>query len=378
MLHINPAITKDTKLADLLDCAMDFDQNKADYTGQPGGFMVTPAGRLTTSGDTLYTGSGAAMLPSTFTRHALKQAAGKLGAAYDMTSLPTDYLLTLQDKAPELFAENINGAIDRMPKSRDWFVRTYNDQVRAVLSGEYLKFDNSDMLRLLNDVLQADQTEHKLSSRSFVNPDNMVTDVLFKDIHTGKGNGNGQFSLGVRIRNGEIGDWTGGVYPLIKRTSCDNSISIDDRAHSFTFKHFGKNTATTKRVMLKSAMAEILPFSVNIIQTLIEAEEKELPKFSDIVNGLGFKHGWSEEFTGAVFAGSEARYSLAGLVNGVTFAAHTAAPNNEAMTAAEFLGGALLFDSRGSMLREAEYIHNSRQARDEAKQARQAARALAV
>jgi hypothetical protein len=314
----------------------------------------------------------ASMTPVTFTRHALKQASGKLGAAFDLNSLPTDYLMTLQEKAPALFAQNMNGAIERMPAGRDWLIRTFEDKARAVLSDQYIVFDNTDMLRTLDDVLSNDDTAHRISTRSFVTPDNMVTDVLFKDIETGRGDGNGQFSIGVRIRNGEIGDWTGGVYPVVKKFSCDNSISIDDRAFSFVFKHFGKNTATTKRVMLKSAMGEILPFSVNIIEKLIQAEETHLPKFADIVNGLAMKHGWSVDFTGSVFAGSEARYSLAGLVNGITFAAHANASSPEQMTEMEFLGGAFLMDTRGALVREAEYIHNSKTARDEAKEARKA------
>lgn len=371
-------IKSDTRLCDLLDHAEELAQYKADYKGKPGEFQVTSDGRLTHSnGNTLDLGFSAKMTPAQFTRHALKQAAGKLGAAYDLASLPTDYLMTLQDKAPSLFAENMNGAIERMPSGRDWTIRTFDDgqttTCRAVLSGEYLVFDNIDMLKMLNEVLTTDGTEHRISTRSFVNPDNMVADVLFKDIETGRGNGNGQFSLGVRIRNGEIGDWTGGVYPVVKRTSCDNSIAIDERAMSYVFKHFGKNTAATKRTMLRAAMGEILPFSVNIVETLIEAEEKNLPKFADIVNGLAYKHGWSEDFTGSVFAGSEARYSLAGLVNGVTFAAHTRAANAEHMTEMEFLGGALLMDRNGHLVREAENIHNSKTAREAAKEARKAA-----
>lgn len=373
-------ISKDTQLSDLLAHASELAQYKADYTGKPNEFQVTTDGRLTQADAPLTLGFSAKMTPASFTRHALKQASGKLGAAYDLPSLPTEYLMTLQGKAPALFADNMNGAIERMPASRDWMVRTYTDpetgitSARAVLSGEYLKFDNVDMLNMLNEVLTTDETPHRISTRSFVTPDNMVTDVLFKDIETGRGDGNGQFSLGVRIRNGEIGDWTGGVYPVVKRTSCDNSIAIDERAMSFVFKHFGRNTASTKRVMLRAAIGDIIPFSVNIVEALIQAEEKELPKFADIVNGLGYKHGWSESFIGSVFAGSEARFSLAGLVNGVTYAAHTQASNAEHMTEMEFLGGALLMDTRGTMIREAEHIHNSKTAREEAKEARKTVR----
>lgn len=366
---MNTPITSTTQLSDLLDYANDLAQYKADYKGKPTEFTFTNDGLLTSrrlNGDLF----GYAMSPARLTDHAIKQACTKLGRAYELPSLPADYMRALQTKAPETFAQNMNAAIDRLPKGGGWTVRTYQDEARAVLSDEYLVFDNKDMLGLLNTVLETDNTPHRISTRSFVTVNNMVADVLFKDIHTGRSDGNGGFQLGVRIRNGEIGDWSGGIYPVVKRTSCDNSISVDDRAMSFTFKHFGRNTMASKRVMLKSAMMEILPFSTNIIEKLLEAEETELPRFADIVNGLGFKHGWSESFIGAVFAGSEARYSLAGLVNGVTFAAHTQASNPEAMTDAEFLGGALLFDSRQNLIHEAEAIHNSRTARDAAREAR--------
>jgi len=365
---MNTPITSQTQLSDLLAYAEELAQEKADYKGKPTEFTFTPDGLLTSAprGDMF----GYAMSPASLTDHALKQACSKLGRAYDLASLPADYMRALQNAAPNTFAENMNAAIQRLPGTNGWTVRTYQDQARAVLSDEYLVFDNKDMLSLLNTVLESDGTTHRISTRSFVTVNNMVADVLFKDIETGRGDGNGGFQLGVRIRNGEIGDWQGGVYPIVKRTSCDNSIAVDDRAMSFTFKHFGRNTAATKRVMLKGAIGEILPFSVNIVEKLLEAEEAELPKFADIVNGLGFKHGWSESFVGSVFAGSEARYTLAGLVNGITFAAHTQAPTPESMTDMEFLAGALLYDDGGSMVREAEAIHNSRTAREAAREAR--------
>lgn len=365
---MNTPITSETQLSHLLDYANELDQQKANYKGQPADFQFLPDGTLTgkpNQGDLF----AASMAPVALTEHAMRQACAKLGKAYGLTSLPTDYMFALQTQAPEALAQNMNAAISRVNANGGWLVRTYESNCRAVLSNEYLVFDNKDMLGLLNAVLETDATPHRISTRSFVSVDNMNVDVLFKDINTGRGDGNGGFSLGVRIRNGEVGDWQGGVYPIAKRTSCDNSISVDDRTMSYTFKHFGNKTATTKRVMLKAAMGEILPFSTNIIEKLIEAEEKELPSFGSIVEGLGVKHGWSQDFTHSVFAGSEARYTLAGLVNGVTFAAHTNAASPEAMVEAEFLGGALLFDS-GNLLREAEYIHNTRTAREAAKEAR--------
>lgn len=365
---MNTPITSTTQLCDLLDYANQLAQDKADYKGKPAEFLFMDDGRLTSkpAQGVLF---GASMQPVTLTDHALKQAFNKLGKAYGLNSLGTDHMKALSQVEPDLFALNMNRAMNRI-ESGGWTVRTYQDTGRAVLSNDYLIIDNPEMLGLLNTVLETDGTPHRISTRSFVTVNNMSVDILFKDIYTGRGNGNDEFQLGVRIRNGEIGDWKGGIYPVIKRTSCDNSISVDSRELCFEFRHAGKHTLTTKRVLMKSKIAEVLPFSVNIVNALIEAEEAELPKFSDIVNGLGIKHGWSEAFTGSVFAGSEARYSLAGLVNGVTFAAHTQAPSPEAMVDAEFLGGALLFDTSGGLIAEAQAIHNSRTAREAAKEVR--------
>lgn len=361
---MNTPITSETQLSNLLGYAEELGQYKADYKGKPNEFTFGNDGLLTNprpNGDLF----GYAMAPVQLTDHALTQACAKLGQAYKLPSLPVNYMRALQAQAPETFAGDMNAAIERLPKNGGWLVRTYESTCRAILSDDYLLgFDNKDMLGLLNTVLESDGSAHRISTRSFVNVNNMVVDILFKDVETGRGDGNGSFQRGVRIRNGEIGDWKGGVFPIVKRTSCDNSISVEGHDMSFTFKHFGKNTAPAKRIMLRGAIANILPFSVNIIEKLLEAEEQELPKFSDIVNGLAEKHGWHEEVIGGVFAGSETHYTLAGLVNGITFAAHANASTQEQMTDMEFLGGELLFDKSGSLIREAVAIHQTREARE--------------
>lgn len=370
---MNTHITQQTRLSDLFDEARDIAQYKADYTGAPADFLFTPDGHLTTQPK--QSGMFAvAPAPTALTRWAMQQACTKLGAAYGLPSLPAEYMDTLARHSPDLFADNMNAAIGRMPADKGWMVRTYKDTTRAVLSDQYLKLDNVDMLGMLDAAIGRDGSDHRLSSRSYVNPDNMVVDVLFKDIETGHGNGNGGFSIGVRIRNGEIGNWTGGVYPLVKRTSCDNSIAVDNRAMSFVFKHFGHKTAASKRVLLQATIGEVLPFSVQVVDALLAAEANQLPTFSDIVNGLAIKQGWTDAQTGAVFAGSEGRWSLAGLVNGVTYAAHTQTAKAEEMTGMEFLAGDLLFDN-GRILRDAERAYANRTDRDAARAERAAARA---
>lgn len=372
---MNTPITTETRLSNIYDYAMELKQQKADQTGPAQAFHFNEDGRLTVSSPNP---TSLALPPWSLNERAMYQITQKLGKAYDLPSLDFNYFMALKDKAPALLAANLNGAIERLPAGGNgWLVRGYGDQCRAVLSDQYLVIDNDQMLETLNTILSDDGTPHRISNHSFVNVDNMCVDIRFKDVTTphNDGGGNSHWGLGIRIRNGEVGDWSGGVYPMLWRSTCDNSISFDDRSMSFVFKHFGQRTLNSKKVMLKAAMGEILPFAAQLLDKMIEADGKELPTFGDIVNGLGIKHGWSEEFTQTVFAGTERRETLAGLVNGITFAAHEKAGSQEEMVDQEFLAGRLLFDERDSLTREAAVLYRNSIERENARTARAEARA---
>lgn len=356
------------QLNDLYERALELKQYKGDYKDKASQFTFNDDGTLTTKpAEAVLFGNS--MTPAPLTEWALKQAFGKLGKAYklngrSLNSLGTDHMKALVEEDPELFAINMNRAIARLPEKDGWLVRTYQDKVRAILSDEYLVIDNDTIISWLKEILDRDQSiQTRLSRYSFVNVDNMNIDVMFSDLQTGLGNGNDRWTIGVRIRNGEIGDWQGGCFAVARRGSCDNSISVDKEGFSYKFRHAGQKTLDLKKFMMKGTMLSLIPMAEKIVEAQIAAEEAELPNFADVVGGLKFKHGWSDDFTGAVFAGSEARYSVAGLVNGVTYAAHTQAANPEAQVEAEFLGGKILFDDTGSLIREAEHIYNSKAAR---------------
>lgn len=375
---MNAIINQNTQLCDLLDHANELKQYKADYRHNAREFKFLPDGSMTNSPEQTGLFAAASMTPGKLTEWALKQAFEKLGKAYNLSSIGSEHMKALEQVDPALFATNMNAAVNRLDEKEGWTVRTYTDpktnetNVRAVLSSQYLIIDNNDMLDLLNQVLTRNGTPHRIGTRSFVTSDNMSVDIMFAEVNTGLGNGNDSFERGVRIRNGEIGDWTGGVYPVIKRRSCDNSIAVDDRAMSFRFKHHGKNTLEFKRVQMHTAIGEILPFTFNVIEELVRAEEEALPNLSSVVLGMAEKYGWSESVIGAVYAGTEARQSVAGLVNGITYAAHTQQLAPETMSEMEFLGGAILFDEKRYMLAEAEAIHTSRTRREAARENRKA------
>lgn len=366
-------------IAQLMEDAQTLKQSKADYIQPAGEFKFLDNGALTNTTDATGLFAGTSMAPGFLTKFALDQAFEKLGKAYkrdgkSLNSLKSQHLEALAEVEPDLFATVMNRAIARMPEKATWTVRTFENTVRAVLSKDYLIIDNDEMLGTLQTILDQQQAVHRISTRSFLNADNMSVDILFKDIHTGKGDGNGGFTLGVRVMNGETGKWKGGVYPIVKRHSCDNSITTDNRELCYEFRHSGQNTAASKRVLIAEAIGRILPFAAELVQGLIEAEEQHLPRFNDIVEGMSIKYGWSESITHTVFAGSEAKQSVSGLVNGITYAAHKATSNPEQRVEMETAGGNILFDTKAAV-REALGMFETRQAREERAAAKQAARA---
>jgi hypothetical protein len=360
--------TQTQTLNDLYERALDLKGIKADYRQPAHDFTFLNDGTITAKAPegALFAGN---MVPAPFTDWAMNQAYSKLGNAYQkngkkLNSLKSDHMEALRDVDPSLWALVMNAAVDRLPAKETWFLRTAADKVRAVLSGEYLQIDNEVIIGWLKEILDRDASvDTRLSRYSFVNVDNMNIDVMFSDIRTGASNNNDGWTIGVRIRNGEIGDWQGGCFAVARRNHCDNSISVDREGFSYKFRHAGHKTLELKKFMMKGTMLSLIPMAEKLVEAQIAAEEVELPNFAAVVGGLKYKHGWSDAFAGAVHAGSEGRESVAGLVNGITFAAHTKTTSPEEQVNAEFFAGKVLFDKNQSIAREAVHLFHSKEAR---------------
>lgn len=288
-------------------------------------------------------GSGSTPLPLNL--HAFRQVCSKLGAAVwngtnrrqaPQRSLPVDFLLALPDEIAE---RNMNWATENyastFPK-RKWMWREYESEpqegvstrnIRAVVDGLYPAISNTELLYKASEMIAGG--EHKLV-RPHLTPDEMNVRIALRDVGE-------NYAIGVYIGNSEIGTSKIRILPFIQRHSCTNSIvSVDG---GMELVHRGDIHAL--RVQAIAAMAQSLHATGAMLEKMVEAEKELVPNFQAVLRGLSLQYNWTEEISSAVTLGTEGQATRAGVVNGVTYAAHKILTGT-AQADMEILGGAIL------------------------------------
>ena len=331
-----------------LDRSLEFDQHKADFVKPAQVCQFDETSRLTMPADMF--GLAASAIPLLPTDWAWRQIFAKLGSTVFGSGtnkvLPFDYLLALK---PELRAYVLNEHLGRA--SGEWMIRAYGDTCRAVLSSQYAPIGNSEVLDILRAISTSTSQPYSLTRSSEVTPDSLNVRIIWKNVTTPQDRGgNSDWGIGTYIGNGETGNRKLRVLPLIQRGSCQNSIIVNKELGGIELMHRG--SVSTKRVLMKSTLMEVLPFAAELLERMIEADDQEIPDFADVLKGLTKQYGWSDETATNVAMGTEGKDTRAGLVNGVTFAAHSIADPDE-RTDLEMLGGALLMASDSLFYRAA-------------------------
>lgn len=323
-------VSTKSPIQDLLDQSIEQDTHKADYRGTAKEFKFDEASKLITP-----TPHTPGLAPTPWAWSQTFKRLGPVVFGRDKT-LPADYLLALR---PEQRAELLNDHIQHTDQK--WLVRSYDDTARAVLSDRYVtSFDNTALLDILNQISAGTEQEHKITRTTSVTPDSLNVRIIWKDVQVQSDNPrNKDWGIGVYIRNGEIGNRKGGVYPLIQRHSCQNSIIVDASQTGYEFWHLGN--PTSKLTLVKAAITDVLPFAAKLLDDMIKADAKQIPDFADTIAGLCKQYNWTDATKAEIAIGSEGRDTKAGLVNGITFAAHRVEDPN-AKAELEAAGGAIL------------------------------------
>jgi hypothetical protein len=291
-------------------------------------------------GPTLGDPDGASLTPTDW---AFSQICKKLGSfAFgdgSNKSLPADYLMACPRP---MRAEQLNHWLEY--NDRMWLARAYRDQCRAVLSGRYAQVDVTETLEWIRNAIDSKggQEPARLYNPA-VTPDVLHLRVLYGgDINIGPGrNHEGGYGTGTYITTGEIGNRRIGVYSLIKRNRCDNSIIIAHGAFSWDHNHVGS------RIILKQsfigAIWNAIEGSAEALERLVAAETEEIPDFTQTVESMAKARGWTVEVKDNILMGvPDAQETLFGLVNGVSAAAKKMEdPDQRAEM--EVLAGSLLF-----------------------------------
>ena len=324
-------------LDQLIEQSKAFDEHKSDYGPAPvKSFMFhNHTAELSVPGS-LFQNSRVMLTP---TEHAFGQICQKLGpAAFPGTAktLPANYLLACP---PIQRADHLNHWLFKTNGGRQWFVRGYDHDARAVLSDKYGTVGVTETLEWVRDAIDAKGgTGGVRVINPVVTPDILHLRTLFRDVTTKEGH----YGIGGYFTTGEIGNRKLGAFPLIKRTSCDNSIAIPTDAWSWESRHVG-DTRILKRLFV-TAIYSVLKSSVEALDKLMQAMDVEIPDFTKYVDGLVKGKGWEIETKDRILIGSEGHTSLFGLVQGVSSAAKFLDDDERATM--ELFAGRLLVQDR--------------------------------
>jgi len=320
-----------TQLYDLLDRSQQHDIQKHDWKALPQELALDADARLNVPSP-----YGLGPAPMALSDLALSHLCAKLGPAVfgkgsDKT-LPRNYLAAVD---PALRATNLNTAL-RRASNGNWTVRGYGDTCRAVLAGDYPDIRNTELIQALADVVDRESLpEFQVCYRSTVDADHLNLRAVFKNVDPERG-----YGAGIYLGNSEVGQGKVKVFGMIWRDGCTNAAIIDDE-NGLAMIHMGSRAAMMVQVL--GAIGRILPVAAEYVDKLILAEGQAMPSISDVIGGLAVKHKWTDDFKMHVLLGTEGQETLAGLVNGVTFAAHTAIQGDESATTEwEIFGGRLL------------------------------------
>lgn len=239
-------------------------------------------------------------------------------------------------------------------------LRTYEDTVRAALTHSYADVGNTEMIKYLGESLAFQQRKFNLqpsdvgvARTSKVTPDSLYLTVVTKGIDPkddllpsdklweGRGGTPGglPYGLGVLISNDETGNGRIKVSPVIKRTSCDNSIVIGHE-DTLSLVHRGQRSYLASSVT--NAIGSALRIGVEYLGKLMGVREVEIDNFYAAIDHLAEAHDWSTDQRDLVLKGSEGQRNVYGLVNGVSYVPAHSDSSLEAQAQFEALAGGLL------------------------------------
>lgn len=277
------------------------------------------------------------------------------------TAVPRQYYDRLLHSDPQLLCDNVNHWLDAKPDNR--LVRTIDTTCRALLSDRYRIIDNEDLAEMALPILSEDSSM-KIASCE-ITEQRMYIKALFprieRDIKPGLGDA---VQAGVVISNGEIGNGSIRVEPLIFRLVCLNGMIAPT---SVRRRHVGRQlqfegdvdaqeiyrddtrAADDRALMLKlrdtirAAMDEAR-FNKWVDEMAAATEDKiTAPNPVKVIERCQHKFRWDEAETGAVLTYLIEGHDLSrfGLLNAITRASQDAEDYDRA-TELERQGGELL------------------------------------
>lgn len=329
------------ELAELIGRAQAYERAKQDVKAQvgggaPGDLQLRADGKLV-----------AGPLVLTLDEWAAQQLCAKLGpAAFGRGSrraVPWDYLRTLP---AWLRADVMNEHLNTLAP-RTWLVRAYAGRCRAVLAGDYPVLANADLLVALQELLLAEPERYRELTliRPHLDPDNLHLRLVWRNDRPSAHmvDGHDAYGVGCYVGHGEIGNAPLQVLPLVQKHACQNSLVWADGEKGLIRAHHGSRSELV--ALLGAALARIMDAADELLVRQCLAENEPVAEPLRVLDGLRAIEGWTLEVRAQAERGLTGA-TRAGLVNGITYAAHMAGlPPSDAAALEMFAGRLLLADS---------------------------------
>lgn len=264
---------------------------------------------------------------------ARRQLFSKLG-------MPSRYFMKLMAiNEYDLVSEHVNYNIQR-DKESNYLIRTHKydnmteRKIRAVLSDSYSKFDNSDLLPVVSDVLK---NNYNCEIQQYRNNDltmNIRVNFLDQDINAGDRKEDDILKVGILVMNSEVGKSGVRIVPVIHRVVCDNGLALwedlDDKGDFYK-----RHRWIDKEDMYDwsiSAIKEAVEVAENEMNTFKESKKVEIPnpeefikEKADLKLNKGQKNRIFEKWQDVWQESSDAN-TLYAIINSITSVAKTYNP----------------------------------------------------
>ena len=311
-------------LSQLIDESSAYDPYKSDYAVDAKDLAFVPSGEMN-----LPTAYGNVLLKPT--EHAYTGVFTRLGEVVYDSPLPRKHMLGIPRN---LMAHDLNTLMPMMnsAKRAPWLIRGYDDIARASLTAEYTPVDNTEVLKTVAEAVTNRVFKCEEINQPIVTADQIYVKITGVNVQTQDGN----YGIGAMVRNDEIGKGRVAAMGYLKRGKCDNSIIFPAENFALSRVHRG----SIHRIMyeLYTALQDAFKLSVQWLDKMMQAERMQLPRFDSLIDDMALKYGWSDQVKTNVSIGTESRTTVAGMVHGMTYAAHTAL-NGEAQIELETLAG---------------------------------------
>lgn len=238
-------------------------------------------------------------------------------------NIPHQYYQRMLSNHPDLWKISTNTWAGDNPE-KDYFIRTIDDGVRALLSEKYRVIDHLDVVNCVSVELERHREKGIVFDRADLSEKNMFINARFTGLKGTMKPGDDFFG-GFIVSNSETGHGSVEVLPRIYRMVCSNGLIVEQ--HKYRQVHLGYRGSLQEDANAYNAVQEAIRGLFDsfgkIRDTILNSGNFLIPDSSVFLNNVVREFKLSEKQKDNLFIafGAEEDLTHFGMVNTVTRAA---------------------------------------------------------